>query len=116
MSAKELFEKNKKLKEEYITLEKDYGTCELENSKIRDKIKELEEENQILKAEVDLLNDNRHFLNNKIGKAVEYINKFESIKAYFEYTDEDGYDEYDYDDNFRNDILKILKGEENENN
>ena len=44
-------------------------------------------------------------------KAIEYINKFESIKAYYEYTDEDGYDEYNYDDDFKKDILNILKGD-----
>ena len=50
-------------------------------------------------------------LQEKIDKAVEYINKFESIKAYYEYTDEDGYDEYNYDDDFKKDILNILKGD-----
>jgi phosphotransacetylase len=50
-------------------------------------------------------------LQNRIDKAVEYINKFESIKAYYEYTDEDGYDEYNYDDDFKEDILNILKGD-----
>ena len=49
-----------------------------------------------------------------IDKAIEYINEFESIKAYFEYTDEDGYDEYDYDDEFRNELLNILKGDSDE--
>ena len=28
-----------------------------------------------------------------IDKVIEYINKYESIKAYYEYIDEDGYDE-----------------------
>ena len=41
--------------------------------KLQNQIKELEEENERLKAEVDLLNDNRHYLNNKIGKAIKYI-------------------------------------------
>lgn len=40
-----------------------------------DRRKELEEENERLKAEVDLLNDNRHYLNNKIGKAIIFIRK-----------------------------------------
>ena len=42
----------KELKEDYITLEKDYGTCELENSKLRSEIKELK---------------------NRINKTIEYI-------------------------------------------
>lgn len=33
-----------------------------------------------------------------IDKAIELINKYESIKAYYEYIDEDGYDEYNYDE------------------
>lgn len=35
----------------------------------------IKEENEKLKAEVNLLNDNRHFLNNKIGKAITFIRK-----------------------------------------
>lgn len=53
-------------------------------------------------------------LENRINKAIEYINVFESIRAYFEYVDGDGYDGYDYDDNFKKDILEILKGDSNE--
>jgi hypothetical protein len=48
---------------------------------------------------------------NRISKAIEFINKFKSIRAYFEYTDEDGYNEYDYE-TFRTELEKILKGEE----
>ena len=44
-----------------------------------------------------------------IGKAIEYINKYESIKAYYEYIDEDGYDEYNYDQDFKKELLEILK-------
>ena len=44
-----------------------------------------------------------------IGKAIEYINKYESIKAYYEYIDEDGYDEYNYDEDFKKELLDILK-------
>lgn len=61
-------------------------------------------------------NKYQKILEDRINKAIEYINNFESIRAYFEYTDEDGYDEYDYDDTFRTELLKILKGEENEEN
>ena len=45
-----------------------------------------------------------------IDKAIEYINKYESIKAYYEYIDEDGYDEYNYDEDFKKELLDILKG------
>ena len=44
-----------------------------------------------------------------IGKAIEDLNKYESIKAYYEYIDEDGYDEYNYDENFKKELLDILK-------
>jgi hypothetical protein len=67
---------------------------------------------QLLLEEINRLKDKVEQLQNRIDKAVEYINKFESIKAYYEYTDEDGYDEYNYDDDFKEDILNILKGKE----
>ena len=44
-----------------------------------------------------------------IDKAIELINKYESIKAYYEYIDEDGYDEYNYDEDFKKELLDILK-------
>ena len=44
-----------------------------------------------------------------INKAIEYINKYENIKAYYEYIDEDGYDEYNYDEDFKKELLDILK-------
>ena len=44
-----------------------------------------------------------------IDKAIEYINKYESIKAYYEYIDEDGYDEYNCDEDFKSELLDILK-------
>ena len=47
-----------------------------------------------------------------IDKVIEYINKYESIKAYYEYIDEDGYDEYNYDEDFKKELLDILKEEE----
>lgn len=44
-----------------------------------------------------------------IDKAIKYINKCENIKAYYEYIDEDGYDEYNYDEDFKKELLDILK-------
>lgn len=44
-----------------------------------------------------------------IDKAIGCINKFESIKAYYEYIDEDCYDEYNYDEDFKKELLDILK-------
>ena len=44
-----------------------------------------------------------------INNAIEYINKYESIRAYYEYIDEDGYDEYNDDEDFKSKLLDILK-------
>ena len=44
-----------------------------------------------------------------IDKAIEYINKYESIRAYYEYIDEDGYEEYNRDEDFKKELLGILK-------
>ena len=45
-----------------------------------------------------------------IDKAIKHINKYESIKAYYEYIDEDGYNEYNCDEDFKKESLDILKG------
>lgn len=45
----------------------------------------------------------------RINEAIEYINKFEDIKAYYSY-EEDGYEEYNYDEDFKIDLLEILEG------
>ena len=67
----------------------------------------------------DILNDVYNYIENleqkckkqkeAIGKAIGHLNKYESIKAYYEYIDEDGYDEYNYDENFKKELLDILK-------
>lgn len=48
-----------------------------------------------------------------IDNAIEYINKYESIRAYYEYIDEDGYEEYNCDEDFKKTLLDILKKEDN---
>ena len=88
----------KKLKEEYITLEEDYGTCELENSKLRDKIKELEEENKTLKElNVCVGCNNNPDYKSRIDKAIKLLKE-----DYFE----------DGSGNNVEEVIKILKGEE----
>ena len=57
-------------------------------------IKQLQQENKKYKEVID--------------KAIEYINKFEDIKAYYSY-EENGYEEYNYEEDFKNDLLEILK-------
>ena len=44
-----------------------------------------------------------------IDKAIKHVNKYESIKAFYEYIDEDGYDEYNDDEDFKKELLVILK-------
>lgn len=44
-----------------------------------------------------------------INKAIEYIKGFEDIKAYYSY-EENGYEEYNYDEDFKIELLEILKG------
>jgi chromosome segregation ATPase len=87
-------------------------------NELENKIEQLEKYIEVREQECDELQDRVDFLidrndekEDRIDKAIEYINKFESIKAYYEYTDEDGYDEYNYDDDFKKDILNILKGD-----
>lgn len=53
---------------------------------------------------VNCIEKQKEVIDNTIG----YINKYESIRAYYEYIDEDGYVEYDYDEDFKKEILDIL--------
>ena len=65
-------------------------------------------ENERLKAEIDLLNDNRIYLNNKIDKAIEYIETtetYDDVIGYYLIKDSDIKEELQ-------ELLKILKGEE----
>lgn len=52
-------------------------------------------------------------LQERIFKAIEYINKFDDISAYYEYIDEDGYNEC-FDVDFKKDMLALLKGVDKE--
>ena len=49
-------------------------------------------------------------LQERIDRAVEYIKHYESIRGYYEYV-ECGYDEYNYEEDLKEDLLEILKGE-----
>lgn len=68
-------------------------------------VKLLETENKQLQQENKQLKEDKK-------KAREYIKKYESIKAYYEYVDEDGYDEYNYDEDFKEELLEILGADE----
>ena len=75
-------------------------------------IESLLEQNRILKSQLDFIDEQNKYiekLEKRIDKTIEYINKYESIKAYYEYIDEDGYDEYNDDEDFKEQLLDILK-------
>ena len=85
------------------------------------KLEQLQKENEILKENaqnndkvVDKINWENQLLKTKIKNAIEYINKYENIKAYYEYIDEDGYDEYNYDEDFKKELIRILQGDNNQ--
>ena len=76
-----------------------------------DYITNLQEENERKERLITQYAEGMCAYANRIDKAVEYINKFESIKAYYEY-EECGYTEYNYDEDFKQDLLNILRGDE----
>ena len=69
-------------------------SLEYDKETLRDIVLELQEENKKQKEVID--------------NAIEHINKYESIRAYYEYIDEDGYDEYNCDEDFKKELLDIL--------
>lgn len=78
------------------------------NDKVVDKINW---DNQLLKKENQELKEQLQKQKEVNNKAIEYINKYENIKAYYEYIDEDEYDEYNYDEDFKKELIHILQGE-----
>ena len=74
---------------------------DMTESELKYFIIELQEEN----SRYERLNQK---LKEVIDKTIKYINKYESIKAYYEYIDEDDYDEYNYDEDFKKELLDIL--------
>ena len=104
-------EETKELKEKYENAVADYETT-------MSKLQKLKKENKILRKNaenndkvVDKINWENQLLKTKIKNAIEYINKYENIKAYYEYIDEDGYEEYNYNEDFKKELLHILQGE-----
>lgn len=82
----------------------------MSEEEVRNRAKELLNENQVdLITKYMFLEQQVKKQKEIIDKAIEYINKYESIKSYYEYIDEDGYDEYNYDEDFKKELLDILK-------
>ena len=68
---------------------------------IFDKIHALKTENEQLKQENARLKD-------KIEKVIEYVKHYETIRGYYEY-EECGYDEYNYEEDLKEELLEMLK-------
>ena len=66
-----------------------------------------------LQDEVIKLTTDKFLLKTKIENAIEYIKHYETIRGYYEYQ-ECGYDEYNYEEDLKEELLDILKesGEE----
>ena len=76
----------------------------------RNRAKELLNENQVdLITKYMFLEQQCKKQKEIIDKAIKHVNKYESIKAFYEYIDEDGYDEYNDDEDFKKELLDILK-------
>ena len=65
----------------------DYVITPIESNLLVSYIKKLQQENEKQKE--------------VINNTIEHINKYESIRAYYEYIDEDGYEEYNCDEEFK---------------
>lgn len=75
----------------------------------RKRAKELLNENQVdLITKYMFLEQQCKKQKEVINNTIECINKYESIRAYYEYIDEDGYDEYNCDEDFKKELLDIL--------
>lgn len=81
--------------EDYCTLREIFNPFEMfyENKKLKEQLQKQKEVN---------------------NKAIKYINKYENIKAYYEYIDEDGYEEYNYNEDFKKELLHILESDNNQ--
>ena len=73
-------------------------------TKLINEIKKLEQENNRLwKQKLEYID--------RISRAIEYINHYETIRGYYEY-EENGYDEYNYENDLKQELLEILEDKE----
>ena len=61
-----------------------------------------------LQDEVIKLTTDKFLLKTKIDDAIEYIKHYETIRGYYEYV-ENGYDEYNYEEDLKEELLEMLK-------
>ena len=57
---------------------------------------------------IDNLEQENARLKDKIEKVIEYIKHYETIRGYYEY-EECGYDEYNYEEDLKEELLELLK-------
>ena len=57
---------------------------------------------------IDTLQQENARLKDKIEKIIEYVNHYETIRGYYEY-EECGYDEYNYEEDLKEELLEKLK-------
>lgn len=86
------------------------------NDKVVDKINW---NNQLLKKENQELKEQLQKQKEVTNKAIKYIKNYEdikvyNIKAYYEYIDEDDYEEYNYNEDFKKELLHILESDNNQ--
>ena len=89
----EWFDYKQKCIDNYEDYADNYIDLEIEYPSEKEKDKEIERLHSIIK------------------EVREYINHYETIRGYYEYQ-ELGYDEYNYDDDLKKELLEILKGSE----
>lgn len=70
-----------------------------------DNLKKINEKHKKLNGE--LIEENKK-QKEVIDKAIEYIKHYETIRGYYEYQ-ECGYDEYNYEEDLKEELLDILK-------
>ena len=61
-----------------------------------------------LKDVIKILQQENARLKDKIEKIIEYVNHYETIRGYYEY-EECGYDEYNYEEDLKEELLDLLK-------
>lgn len=102
-------DKRKNLNRDYAGIMPDAEEVYRRYYEQQERIKGLQQENQQLKEKYLNAVADYESEKSKNHNAIEHINKFEDIKAYYSY-EEDGYEEYNYDEDFKIDLLEILEG------
>ena len=93
---------NEELKKAYEGIEDDLELVEYEG--FYNHIKEW----NFIKNYITNLQQENARLKDKIEKVIEYVKHYETIRGYYEY-EECGYDEYNYEEDLKEELLEMLK-------